>query len=160
MNRRTAPVPSMLRPVTESSPVRPPQAVAVAIQIRFGDMDAYGHVNNVSTLRLLEEARSRLFIGQLQWADTRVLVARQEIEYRAVLHYNAADAQVYIWASRIGGTSFELSYAIEDPSGQTTTVAATTIIVIDENNRPAQIPGDARAKLDKIAGPPIAFRGR
>ena len=123
-------------------------------------MDAYGHINNVSTLRLLEEARSRLFAGYLQWTDSRVLVARQEIEYRAVLHYSTADPKIWIWTSRVGGASFELSYAIEDPSGQTTAVAATTIVVIDENSRPAQIPDEARAKLDKLSGPAIAFRGR
>ncbi|MGL6236300.1 MAG: acyl-CoA thioesterase [Segniliparus sp.] len=146
--------------MTESSSVYPPQALAVPVQVRFGDMDAYGHVNNVSVLRLLEEARSRLLVDGLQWTDSRVLVARQEIEYRAVLHYSTADPQIHIWTSRVGGASFELSYAVEDPSGQTTAVAATTIVVIDEHSRPTPIPDEARAKLDKLSGPPIAFRGR
>ncbi|EFV13561.1 acyl-CoA thioesterase [Segniliparus rugosus] len=146
--------------MTESSAVYPPQATAVSIQVRFGDMDAYGHVNNVSTLRLIEEARCRLLLDQLGWTDLRVLVARQEIEYRAMLHYSTADPKVWIWASRVGGSSFELSYAIENPDGQVTAVAATTIVVIDENSRPAPIPDEARAKLDKLSGPPVPFRGR
>uniref|UniRef100_UPI0022306FB2 thioesterase family protein n=1 Tax=Proteus mirabilis TaxID=584 RepID=UPI0022306FB2 len=33
----------------------------VAVHLRWGDLDAYGHVNNTSMLKLLEEARVRAF---------------------------------------------------------------------------------------------------
>ena len=33
----------------------------VLLELRWGDMDAYGHINNVTQMRLLEEARVRAF---------------------------------------------------------------------------------------------------
>jgi acyl-CoA thioester hydrolase len=146
--------------VTESSASHPTQAVSVQIQLRFGDMDALGHVNNVAVLRVFEEARVRLISGQLRIEGVSVLVARQEVEYRAVLEYTGADARVHVWTSRTGGSSFELSYALENHNGQTTAVGATTVVVIGEDGRPAPIPAEARARLEKVSGPPIAFRGR
>ena len=33
----------------------------IPIPLRWGDLDAYGHINNVEMLRLLEEARIQAF---------------------------------------------------------------------------------------------------
>ena len=33
----------------------------VEVPLRWGDMDAYGHVNNVTMMQVLEEARVALF---------------------------------------------------------------------------------------------------
>ncbi|HIZ99270.1 MAG TPA: thioesterase family protein, partial [Candidatus Janibacter merdipullorum] len=38
-----------------------PQRFSTDVVLRWGDMDAYGHVNNVQYHRLLEEARVRAF---------------------------------------------------------------------------------------------------
>jgi len=63
--------------------------------LRWSDMDAYRHVNNVQFLHLLEDAR---VTGLEQWfgleralLDQGVLVTRHEIEYRCV---NAALASI------------------------------------------------------------------
>lgn len=42
----------------------------VPVQLRWSDMDAYAHVNNVEMLRLLEEARIEVF-----WQHPRVPTA-------------------------------------------------------------------------------------
>ena len=41
-----------------------PQTYRVEVPLRWSDMDAYGHVNNVQYLRLLEDAR---VIGFREW---------------------------------------------------------------------------------------------
>lgn len=35
--------------------------IAVQVPMRWGDMDAYGHINNVQVVRMLEEARIAAF---------------------------------------------------------------------------------------------------
>ena len=35
--------------------------IALEIPLRWGDMDAYGHINNVQIVRLMEEARVLAF---------------------------------------------------------------------------------------------------
>ena len=59
---------------------------AAHVSLRWSDMDAYAHINNVQFLRLLEDAR---VIGFRDWfgqerslLDEGVLVSRHEIEYR------------------------------------------------------------------------------
>ena len=44
-----------------TNPLIPGRFTRVLLELRWGDMDAYGHVNNVTQLRLLEEARVRAF---------------------------------------------------------------------------------------------------
>src|SRR5688572_33247763 len=64
--------------------------------MRWSDMDAYGHVNNVVYLTYLEEARvDMLFtIGAELGAKALsegVLVARHEIDYRRPLVYHRSE---------------------------------------------------------------------
>ncbi len=63
--------------------------------LRWGDMDAYGHVNNVLFLRYLEEARIGMFNAAAPddgggLVDTGILVSRHEIDYLVPLHYRPA----------------------------------------------------------------------
>lgn len=41
----------------------------VLLELRWGDMDAYGHVNNVTQMQLLEEARVRALGSPTQSRD-------------------------------------------------------------------------------------------
>lgn len=92
------------------------------VPLRWSDMDAYGHVNNVQFVRLLEEAR----IAALQdWfaplrdlTSTGCIVARCEIEYTAPLSYRRDGVAVDVWVSRLGGSSFDLAYEICEAAAQ------------------------------------------
>ena len=74
----------------------------VPIQLRWGDLDAYGHVNNAEMLRLLEEARIQTFwrpdagtssdsplaiLDARPGAESVALIARQEVEYLAPIPF-------------------------------------------------------------------------
>src|SRR5674476_1509662 len=92
----------------------------VDVPLRWSDMDAYGHVNNVQFLRLLEDAR---VIGFQEWfgqdrslLDRGVVVARHEIEYLAPLDFRHAPISVDMWATKISGSSFSLAYEVRDPA--------------------------------------------
>jgi len=82
-------------------------------------MDAYGHVNNVQFLRLLEDAR---VTGFKEWfgqdrslLDEGVLVARHEIEYIAPLTFRHAPIAVEMWVTKMGGAGFDIGYDVRDP---------------------------------------------
>ncbi|HET6240986.1 MAG TPA: thioesterase family protein, partial [Arthrobacter sp.] len=40
---------------------KPDRRIEVQVPMRWGDMDAYGHINNVQIVRILEEARIAAF---------------------------------------------------------------------------------------------------
>ena len=80
------------------------------IPLRWSDTDAYGHINNVLFLRLLEEARVQALDDYLTdgaGPPTALLVARSEIEHIEPLLYRPAPVTVDLWVTRIGAADFE-----------------------------------------------------
>jgi acyl-CoA thioester hydrolase len=140
----------------------------VDVPLRWSDMDAYGHVNNVQFLRLLEDAR---VIGFQEWFGNErdlltegVVVARHEIEYLAPLDFRHAPISVEMWATKISGSSFNLAYEVGDPAdfGHATYARAeTTLVAYDfATATPRRLRPDERAVLKGVAGDPVPFRWR
>jgi acyl-CoA thioester hydrolase len=140
----------------------------VDVPLRWSDMDAYGHVNNVQFLRLLEDAR---VIGFRQWfgedrglLDEGVVVARHEIEYLAPLDFRHAPVTVDMWATTVSGSSFTLDYEVRDPDQVGTTLyarAETTLVAYDfATASPRRLRLDERAVLKGVSGDPAPFRWR
>lgn len=93
-------------------------AYTAKVPLRWSDMDAYGHVNNVQMLRLLEDAR---VIGFADWFGQDrsllaegVLVARHEIEYLYPMEFRYRPASVRMWCGEVAGASFQLAYEVTD----------------------------------------------
>ena len=140
----------------------------VDVPLRWSDMDAYGHVNNVQFLRLLEDAR---VIGFQEWfgqdrsmLNEGVLVARHEIEYLAPLEFRHAPIAVDMWATKVSGASFDLAYEVRDPEGHGTSLyarAETTLVAYDFSTAsPRRLRPDEREKLRTVSGEPVPFRWR
>jgi len=156
----------------------------IPIPLRWGDLDAYGHINNVEMLRLLEEARVRSF-----WraddlggdADTGLpptavldltpdstiwsLVSRSEIEYLIPMPYSRAPIDVEVWIGRLGGADIEICFELFSPVGVEPRVlyarAATSIVTVDAaSGRPVRIPALLRERWAAYLEGPIAFTRR
>ncbi|MHA7144863.1 acyl-CoA thioesterase [Arthrobacter sp. TmT3-37] len=143
----------------------------IPLQLRFGDEDSYGHVNNVRFLQFLEDARVLLMsepqpggsFMDLVDADHFTLVGRQEIEYRAPLNFSTTPAAVDLWVTAVGGSSFELGYAVRDrveSEGSTTSaIAATTMVLVSRSTgRPVRLSEAQKRILSAWAGPAVPFR--
>lgn len=140
------------------------------IGLRWGDMDAFGHVNNVQYHRLLEEARIRAFSswfhasGSERMTRSGVLLARQEIEFLRQLTYRPEPVGVEMWITRIGGASWEMAYDIGDPDPDSETVyarAESTLVAFDTAaQRPRKLREDERAALSAYLGAPAEMRRR
>ncbi len=140
----------------------------VSVPLRWSDMDAYGHVNNVQFLRLLEDAR---VTGFEQWfgrdkalLDEGVLVTRHEIEYIAPLTFRHAPIAVDMWCTKVGGAGFDLGYDVRDPDGVGAghyARAETGLVVYDfPASSPRRIRPDEREILQAHLGEPVPFRWR
>jgi acyl-CoA thioester hydrolase len=87
--------------------------------VRWGDMDAFGHVNNVAFLTYMQEARTgMLFAGdaaeQIPELIKGVVVARHEIDYRRPLEWRPEPIEVDVWTAAVKRSSFTLRYEIRD----------------------------------------------
>lgn len=151
--------------------------IEIPVQLRWSDMDAYGHVNNVEMLRLLEEARIEAFwrhpeadgvasrptaiLDASPGARTATLVAHQEIEYLAPLTYQRQPVTVRLWLGRLGGASLEIHYEVTDASGTVYARAITTMVLVDSaSGKPRRIDADERAAWEPFVDAPVAMRRR
>ena len=149
------------------------------IQLRWGDLDAYNHVNNTSMLKLLEEARIRAFWKSedgTQSPPTAVLstgldagvlslIARQEIEYLAPVPYQRRPLEVQMWFGKIGGSSVEICYEVFNDPANTARVlyarsTAVLVLVNAETGRPTRMSQEMRDAWAPYMGEPIVYAQR
>jgi acyl-CoA thioester hydrolase len=142
--------------------VRP--MLSTPITVRWGDMDSYGHVNNVFFIRYLEDTRFALFTPEIfgLFPDgANGLMAGHRIEYQAPLSYSDGPITSWLWITRIGNSSFEIGYRLVSGDGATVyAIASTTLVLVDAaSGRPVALPDPLRAALTEHLGEPVPFRG-
>ncbi|MFD7298548.1 MULTISPECIES: acyl-CoA thioesterase [unclassified Streptomyces] len=120
-----------------------------ACPLRWADMDAYGHVNNVVFLRYLEEARIDFLFRPDKDFQQGSVVARHEIDYKRQLVHRHRPVDIELWVSEIKAASFTLSYEVKDED--VVYVRASTVVVpFDfEAQRPRRITAEEREFLDE-----------
>ncbi|MDQ4212638.1 thioesterase family protein [Microbacterium sp. ASV81] len=151
----------------------------IPIHLRWGDLDAYNHVNNTSMLKLLEEARVRAFWrpGEGEHAPSTAvlepgieqgvltLIARQEIEYLAPVPYQRHPLEVQMWFGKLGGSSLEICYEVfNDPSFEERVLyarsTAVMVLVDAESGRPTRLTPEMREAWTPFAGASIVYARR
>jgi acyl-CoA thioester hydrolase len=133
----------------------------VHVKPRWSDMDAYGHVNNVTWMEYLQEARVDMFHGH---ADEQgggllaegVVVARVVIDYKRALVFRPNPVRIEMWVSRAGTASFTLDYEAVDRAGAgevTVYVVAQTVLVpvTLDDGRPRRLRPAEREMLTALA---------
>jgi len=126
---------------------------------RWSDLDAYNHVNNVTWLEYLQEARvDMLFVhapdrGAEQLANG-VLVVRAEIDYRRPMVFRQAPYAIEMWVSKVGGASFTVGYEIVDDAEGVRTLygqASTVLAPVDmESGGPRRLSDIEREVLSRF----------
>ncbi|WP_431780257.1 acyl-CoA thioesterase [Streptomyces chumphonensis] len=121
--------------------------------LRWSDMDAFGHVNNVVFLRYLEEARVDFMFRLAREAapdafTSGAVVARHEIDYLRPLVHRHEPVEVETWLTKISTASITVGYEIKDA----TTVyarAATVVVPYDlDLGRPRRLSEAERTFLE------------
>jgi acyl-CoA thioester hydrolase len=109
------------------------QIYTTGIELRFSDLDAYGHVNNAVYFTYLETARIKLFLEpfeKLRRRDINLLVVRCECDYKIPITLND-DVMVSLWLAKTGRSSFDLEYRLHDGKETTYATARTTMVCYD-----------------------------
>jgi acyl-CoA thioester hydrolase len=76
--------------------------------VRWGDLDAFGHVNNATYLVYAQEAR-------FAWSKMlEMVVARAEVDFIAPIYTGDIYLDIEIWVHSIGNSSFGLTYEIKN----------------------------------------------
>lgn len=124
------------------------------IDVRFGDTDMFGHVNNAAFATYIETARLAFFRDRL--GGTRdspggevggIILARMAIDFRRQLLF-PSDAEVTTQVERVGRTSIVLQQSVLS-NGEVVAEAATVIVAFDyQRQSPAEIRDHVRRRLE------------
>lgn len=157
--------------------------LCIPVRLRWSDVDAYAHVNNVAMLTILEESRIEAFwrhpgaadgpdprpgaptavLDAGPGADTSTLVARQEVEYLAPLAYRREPVLVELWIGHLGGASIDVCYEVREPAdgGTVYARAETTVVLVDTTTgRPRRLGEAERAAWQPYLEEPVRLRRR
>ena len=151
---------------TRSAPIPPlppsgPRHVS-PLQVRFSDVDAYGHVNNVLYVEFFQEARI-VYLNSLAEADTGPwrgwVIAQTDLDYLRPMLFRAQPYHVRSWVTRVGTTSMSIAAEIVDTgpdhldpatSGLVVARAQVVLVAFDPSNgRPREFAPTQRAALQR-----------
>lgn len=122
------------------APAGPGRRHVYLCPLRWSDMDAYQHVNNVVYLRYLEEARVDWMFrraseaGVEGFATFGTVVAKHEIEYRRPLVYRPEPVRVEVWVTAIATAKFTVAYEVRDDEAVYATASSVLVPFNIEGN--------------------------
>jgi acyl-CoA thioester hydrolase len=127
--------------------------------MRWSDMDAYGHVNNVVFLQYFEMARVDLFFERASLEERTGLrrgtvVAAHDIQYKLPVVYSPRPLDVEIWVSEVRAAAFRCHYEVVDHQRLAVT-GSTLLVPFDFSiNRPRRLTDDEKDFLARWTDEP------
>lgn len=161
--RRIAPAErALLERYLEPSEQRGPVTSAGAsrhvypVKVRWSDVDAYRHVNNVKYIEYFQEARIAYTMAMHQRGDEfgDIVVARTDVDFRRPMLFRSEPYEVHTWISHVGNTSFTFASEIREGSpasgGPGEVLASAQVIAVGfdrAHQRAAAVPDAHRQRL-------------
>jgi acyl-CoA thioester hydrolase len=111
--------------------------------VRWGDLDAFGHVNNATYLIYAQEAR-------FAWSKMlEMVVARAEVDFIAPIYTGDIYIDVEIWVNKVGNSSFGVTYEMKNGDELLARVKTVQVTVSMDTKKSRPINDAERDFLDK-----------
>lgn len=128
------------------------------IEVRYGDLDPQGHVNNASYLTYLEQARIA-YIRQLglwpsdSFLDIGIILADAQLTFRSPILFGQP-VRAGVRVTRLGNKSLSMEYRLEDEqTGQELASASSVLVAYDYHARQSiPIPPVWRETISRFEG--------
>jgi len=123
------------------------------VTVRWGDMDAFNHVNNAVYSTYLEEARLRWFAtfdGAWERDDSAPVIAAMNIDFRRPIVW-PAEVVVELFAGRVGRSSIATVFRMSDRDVPETVYAEGECVMVWIDPRSGKSVGLPEAVLKAMA---------
>jgi acyl-CoA thioester hydrolase len=130
------------------------------LEVRFRDIDAFGHVNNAAFVTFLEQARVRYLIDILRVETVQrlpLILASLKVDFRAPILFGHT-VEIETGVDWIGNTSFSMSHRMtagpEAGAGERLVAEASTVLVAYDytTGRPIRVPDPWREAFATFEG--------
>jgi acyl-CoA thioester hydrolase len=122
------------------------------LQVRFRDIDAFGHVNNAVFFSYVEFARIRYLLDVLRperpFDELPLILARVELDFRTPIAFGE-EVVVETRLERVGRTSFDMVHRmVAGPEGRLVGDVQTVLVTYDyATARPIPVPDEWRRRF-------------
>ena len=128
--------------------------IEVKISVAWGDMDAFGHVNNVQYIRYFETARVKYFDNMMTGDDSKSpiqpVLATLTANYKAPVVYPDT-LTCKIGVTKMGNSSLQMCCEMYNQNGLLVVEAFCTIVMFDFiKGKPTGIPDKVRNYIERI----------
>lgn len=126
---------------------------ATELDVRWGDLDAFNHVNNATYLDYIQEARLRWLVTlDSGWygADIHPVVVNTTCNYRTAIVW-PAKLRIELGVEKIGGSSVTLNHRIVDADHPDTLYCDGHVVLVwisRGTGRSVPLPESVRAALE------------
>jgi acyl-CoA thioester hydrolase len=117
------------------------------IEVRFRDIDSFGHVNNAVIASYVEQARVRYLrdvIGVDPVGNMPLILGMIKIDYLSPI-FLADDVQIGSRIDWIGNTSIAMSHLLHATDRELARSSSVLVAYDYDNGRPMSVPDDWRA---------------
>ena len=117
------------------------------VEVRYCDLDTFGHVNNAVYATFCEEARVDYFRDVLDQGvhEVSFVIARLELDFeRSIPDVGAATVAVGI--TGFGRTSFTMGYELRY-EGEVVASGESVQVAVDDDGRPTAVPEEWRERV-------------
>ncbi len=127
------------------------------LQVRFRDIDAFGHVNNAVFFSYVELARIRYLLDVLQSGEPfdrlPLILAHVELDFRSPIEFGE-EVVVETRIDRVGRTSFTMSHRMTaGPDARLVGDVHTVLVTYDyPTARPIPVPDEWRRRFGDHEG--------
>ncbi len=137
----------------------------IQVQVRTFDLDAYGVVHNSVYLKYFEIARTEYLRQALGidpgrfFNDFYFVIARNVCNYITPARFDEV-LDLYTRVSKIGNSSFEMEYLLEETKTRREVATGETVIVLlnRETFKPEPIPNSVREMILKFEGDRVVLK--
>lgn len=129
------------------------------IEVRYGDLDPQGHLNNAKYLTFFEQARIRYFVelGLFRpgdsFLDIGVIMAEASVTFHAPVEYGTP-VKVGVHTSRLGNKSMRVEQQIVHTENDEILASGYIILVAYDyhKGKTTPIPAEMRETISKFEG--------
>ena len=119
------------------------------IALRWGDMDAMGHVNNTLYFRYMEQARIAWFESLVPradaWDEISIVIVNASCNFRRPINY-PGNVEVKVFAGAPGNSSVQTFYELQIEE-ELYADGDATVVFLGRDQKPLRIPDRIRALM-------------